>query len=111
VNEKLINTKKAYDAFDGTCDEVGGAKSGGRVVGSMAFSFYTIMDAMKSSGLAVPDFDLNGDNVNNNNFLGFVDEIKVFTKNLSKDDSTFVPDNFYDFCDLYKEKLIQNSCT
>jgi hypothetical protein len=111
MNKKVINTKKAYDAFDETCDEVGGATHGGHVIGSMALSFFTMMDAMKLTGISVPDFDLDGDNVNNNNFLGFVDKIKDFTESLSKDNTNLIPDNFYYFCDLYKKKLIRNGCT
>ena len=110
-NKNIINTKKAYDAFKETCDEVGPVTSGGYFGENMSLHFNTMVDMMNDDGLFVPDFILNGDNINNNNFLGFIDKMKDFTKNLSKEIINIVPDNFYDFCDLFKEKLIQNGCT
>lgn len=110
-NNIIINTKKAYDALNETCDQVGTVTREGSTYGSMMFSFYTMMDYMETQGISVPNFELSGSNLNNNNYLGFVDKIKEFTKNLSKQYPDVVPDNFYDFCDLFKEKLIQNGCS
>ncbi|MBX4271988.1 hypothetical protein [Clostridium estertheticum] len=110
-NKNIINTKKAYDAFKETCDEVGPVTCGGYFAENMSLDFNTMADIMKEHGLFVPDFILNGDNINNNNFLGFIDKLKDFTKDFSKENINLVPDNFYDFCDLFKEKLIQNGCT
>ncbi|NMM62466.1 hypothetical protein HBE96_07130 [Clostridium sp. P21] len=110
-NNVIINTKKAYDALKETCDEVGTVTRDGYTYGSMMFSFYTMMDYMESQGISVPNFELSGNNLNNDNYLGFVDKIKEFTKNLSSQYPNVVPDNFYDFCDLFKEKLLQNGCS
>lgn len=110
-NKKAVNTKKAYDILQETCKEFGTVECRGYICGTMQYHLNTMMIIMKDKGMSVPDFNMNGDNVNNINYLGFIDKIKDFTKNLSKEVPDLVPDNFYDFCDAFKEKLIQNGCS
>ncbi|MBD7913467.1 hypothetical protein [Clostridium cibarium] len=110
-NKKAINTKKAYDALQETCKEFGTVECRGYTAGTMQYHLNTMMIIMKDKGISVPDFDISGGNVSNTNYLGFIDNIKDFTKNLSKKVPNLVPDNFFNFCDVWKEKLIQNGCS
>ncbi|MBD7911159.1 MULTISPECIES: hypothetical protein [Clostridium] len=111
-NKTIINTKKAYDALQETCKEFGTVECGGDICGTMQFYVNTIMDLMKTNGMSVPDFNLSGENINNNDFSGFIDKLKEFTKKAMEDKNSIniAPDNFFNFCDVWKEKLIQNGC-
>jgi hypothetical protein len=47
------------------------------------------MNLTKTNGMSVTDFNLSGKNINNNDFLGFIDKLKEFTKK-SMEDKTSV---------------------
>lgn len=103
TNFDIINTKKAHDAF-------GEANEG--ELGDMSLQYVIIKDIMKNNGIDVPDFTPN----NTTAFLPFIDKMKGYAKNLMTDPNFHevgampLTDEFLDFCDLYKEKLIQYDC-
>ncbi|NFH88655.1 hypothetical protein FDA33_00220 [Clostridium botulinum] len=106
INEtdfNVINTKKAYDAFK---------EANQGEFGDNSFLYAIIKDIMKDDGIDVPDFTPN----NTTAFLPFIDKMKEFAKNLMTDPNFHqiggmpLTDEFLDFCDLYKEKLIQYDC-
>ncbi|GAA0717138.1 hypothetical protein GCM10008905_02440 [Clostridium malenominatum] len=72
-------------------------------------SYYYVMAAtqMRNRGISVPYFTLDG---KNNDFLPFVDKLKDFAKELNMTNPGFLPNQFLDFCDAFKEKLIQYGC-
>ncbi|MBD7912263.1 hypothetical protein [Clostridium cibarium] len=111
-NKTIINTKKAYDALQETCKEFGTVECGGDICGTMQFYVNNLMIFMRDEGISVPDFNLKSDNTNNNDFLGFIDKLKEFTQKAMEDKTSIniAPDNFFDFCDVWKEKLIQTGC-
>jgi hypothetical protein len=112
-NKTIINTKKAYDALQETCKEFGTVECGGDICGTMQFYVNNIITFMKDEGMSVPDFNVNSNNINNNDFLGFIKNMKEFTKKTMEDKNSvnIAPDNFFDFCDVWEEKLIQNGCS
>ncbi|MDR5588696.1 hypothetical protein [Clostridium aquiflavi] len=103
TNFNVINTKKAYDAFK---------EANQGEVGDNSVLYAIIKDAMKNDGIDVPDFTSN----NTTAFLPFIDKMKEYAKNLMTDPNFHqiggmpLTDEFLDFCDLYKEKLIQYDC-
>ncbi|NFI57922.1 hypothetical protein FDA48_16470 [Clostridium botulinum] len=106
INEtdfNVINTKKAYDVFK---------ESNQGEFGDNSFLYAIIKDIMKDDGIDVPDFTPN----NTTAFLPFIDKMKEYAKNLMTDPNFHevggspLTDEFLDFCDLYKEKLIQYDC-
>lgn len=110
-NENIINTKKAYDAFNETCDQIGEVEWDGYEQANMSLYFNTIRIDMRDRGISVPDFTLDGKNPENSNYVGFVDKIKDFANSLLKNNEIGdLPSNFFEFCDKYKENLIKNGC-
>ncbi len=107
-NEDVINTKKSYDAFKDACSEFGYVETLGGNGSDMSLYYNTLIDVMKDEGIDVPSFILDG--TNNHNFLPFIDKMKDYAKDLSLTNPNFLPDCFSEFCDLYKEKLIQYDC-
>ncbi|MBN1077053.1 hypothetical protein [Clostridium botulinum] len=103
TNFDIINTKKAHDAF---------LEANEGEFGDMSLQYVIIKDIMKNNGIDVPDFTPN----NTTAFLPFIDKMKEFAKNLMTDPNFHevggspLTDEFLDFCDLYKEKLIQYDC-
>ncbi|NFE95652.1 hypothetical protein [Clostridium botulinum] len=106
INEtdfNVINTKKAYDAFK---------EANKGEVGDNSVLYAIIKDMMKDDGIDVPDFTSN----NTTAFFPFIDKMKEYAKNLMTDPNYHqvgampLTDEFLDFCDLYKEKLIQYDC-
>ncbi|WP_315079235.1 hypothetical protein [uncultured Clostridium sp.] len=103
TNFNVINTKKAYDAFK---------EANQGEVGDNSVLYAIIKDMMKDDGIDVPDFTPN----NATAFLPFIDKMKEYSKNLMTDPNYHqvgampLTDEFLDFCDLYKEKLIQYDC-
>ncbi|MDS0527838.1 hypothetical protein NNC19_19275 [Clostridium sp. SHJSY1] len=111
-NKNTINTKKAYNAFQDTCKEFGTVECGGDICGTMQFYVNNLIIFMKDEGMSVPDFNVNSDNINNNDYLGFIKKLKEFTKKAMEDEKSvnIAPDNFFEFCDVWEKKLIQNGC-
>lgn len=110
-NDNIINTKKAQDAFNEACDQIGEVTWDGYVQANMNLYFNTIKIDMRDRGISVPDFTLDGSNPENTNFIGFVDKIKDYANSLLKNNEiSDLPNNFYEFCDKYKENLIKNGC-
>ncbi|MBN1077054.1 hypothetical protein [Clostridium botulinum] len=107
-NENIINTKKAYDAFKDSCSEFGYVGTLGDNGGDMSLYYNRILSIMKNEGIDVPSFIPDG--TNNRNFLPFIDKMKDYAKDLSLTNPNFLPDCFSEFCDLYKEKLVQYDC-
>ncbi|MBN1048046.1 hypothetical protein FDB37_02940 [Clostridium botulinum] len=107
-NENVINTKKAYDAFKDACSEFGYVETLGGNGSDMSLYYNTLIDVIKDEGIDVPSFIPDG--TNNHNFLPFIDKMKEYAKDLSLTNPDFLPDCFSEFCDLFKEKLIQYDC-
>ncbi len=107
-NENVINTKKAYDAFKDACSEFGYVETLGSNGSDMSLYYNTLIDVIKDEGIDVPSFIPDG--TNNHNFLPFIDKMKEYAKDLSLTNPDFLPDCFSEFCDLFKEKLIQYDC-
>lgn len=106
-NENIINTKKAHDAFKDTCEDCGYVKNSLGNDVDMSYYYGIVVDLMESEGIAVPNFILDGES---NDFLPFIDKLKDFAKDLNKTDPGFLPSQFLDFCDAFKEKLTQYGC-
>ncbi|AIY82157.1 hypothetical protein FDB15_02995 [Clostridium botulinum] len=107
-NENTINTKKAYDAFKDACSEFGYVETLGGNGSDMSLYYVTLIDVMKDEEFDVPSFIPDGNN--NCNFLPFIDKMKDYAKDLSLTNPNFLPDCFSEFCDLFKEKLVQYDC-
>ncbi|ACD21854.1 MULTISPECIES: hypothetical protein [Clostridium] len=107
-NEDVINTKKSYDAFKDACSEFGYVETLGGNSSDMSLYYVTLISVMENEGIDVPSFIPDG--TNNRNFLPFIDKMKDYAKDLSLTNPNFLPDCFSEFCDLYKEKLIQYDC-
>ncbi|KEI93780.1 hypothetical protein [Clostridium botulinum] len=107
-NGNIINTKKAWDSFKDTCSDfgyVGENLMGGGV--DMSYYYGIAVDLMKDQGIPVSYFCLDGES---NDFLPFIDKLKDFAKELNKTNPGFLPSQFLDFCDAFKEKLTQYGC-
>lgn len=110
-NDNIINTKKAIDSFNETCEQTGETTWNGYVQANMALYFNTIKIDMRDKGISVPDFTLDGSNSENNDFTGFVDRMKDYVNSLLENNEVnSLPSNFFEFCDTYKENLIKNGC-
>jgi flagellar basal body rod protein FlgC len=108
INEKdedVINAKKAYDAFKDTCSDFGYIETSNGNASDMSLWYGIVIDQMRDQGIYVPSF-ASGDK-SGNGFLPFIDEVKEFAKNMNANTPGVLPDNFLDFCDAYKDKLIQ----
>ena len=106
-NENIINTKKAWDAFKDTTSDFGYFTNNNGFSVNMSVSYCIVVALMREEGIPIPYFALDGDN---NNFLPFIDKLKDFAKDLNKTDPGFLPSQFLDFCDAFKEKLTQYGC-
>lgn len=74
----------------------------------MSLWYCKVAAVMRFQGIQIPSFIPDGKN--SNNFLPFIDKLKDFAKNLSETNPGFLPDSFLDFCDSYKNKLMQYGC-
>ena len=111
TNEAIINKKKAYDAFQDACKEIGPTSWGGYDSADMSTYFVIMVDIMKTNGIQAPNFALNRDNIECPNFIDFVDKVKEFaTSSLQNKTFDSLPTNFIEFCDKYKENLINYGC-
>ena len=104
-NENIINKKKALDAFNDTIGKNNYA----------AYYYSMLADSMKDFGYNVPDFTSDGSN--NSKFLPFIDNMKSFVNDLFSGKIPFsqygaapLTTDFLDFCDSFKERLIQYDC-
>ncbi|HBJ2614770.1 TPA: hypothetical protein LA742_003271 [Clostridium botulinum] len=107
-NENIINTKKAWDSFKDTCSDFGYV--GENLMGGgadMSYYYGIAADLMEKQGITVPYFCFDGES---NDFLPFIDKLKDFAKELNKTNPGFLPSQFLDFCDAFKEKLTQYGC-
>ncbi|WP_055665874.1 hypothetical protein [Desnuesiella massiliensis] len=107
-NDNIINVKKAHDAFKEACSEFGTVQTSMGGSSDMSYYYNTVVEIMKSRGIPVSTFVLDGQN--NSNFLDFIDKVKDFAKELSISNPNFLPDGFSNFCDLFKDKLTQYGC-
>lgn len=94
-DQKVINAKKAKDAFFETCSDFGSVDSKGS---DMSSYYCIVLFQMKQRGIDTSPFSLGSSS--------FVDAVKEFEKKVDMGDGVF-PSNFSDFCDAYKQKLIQ----
>lgn len=109
-NEKIINAKKAHDAFYEACDEFGMLnKSEDSKIGNMSFYYFRLEFRMKVENLQTPSF-FSEDAINNPDFLPSIDKMKDFAHKLLEKEPDLFPKEFFDFCDYYKEKLINCGC-
>lgn len=105
-DENAVNSKKAFDALCEVSKKVG-TDNENKV--SFHVEFLMVMNWMKNDGIAVPNFT----DKNDMSFIDFIDKMKSYvlestsTKGLKMSLST---GNFLDFCDLYKQKLIEIGC-
>ncbi|MBE1305484.1 hypothetical protein G4W71_15880 [Clostridium botulinum] len=106
-NENVINTKKAWDAFKDTCSDIGYIKNDLGIDTDMSPYYCIALDLMEKQGIPVPSFCLDGES---NDFSPFIDKLKDFAKELNKTNPGFLPSQFLDFCDAFKEKLTQYGC-
>ncbi|AZV56621.1 hypothetical protein [Clostridium sp. AWRP] len=95
-DQNIINAKKAKDAFFETCSDFGSVNSKGS---DMSSYYCMILDMMKRQGIDTSSFSLGSSS--------FVDSVKEFEKKVDMEKPGVFPSNFSDFCDAYKQKLIQ----
>lgn len=105
-NENIINTKKAYDAFKDACSDFGYVETLNGNGADMSLYYNRALIIMREEGISVPSFI--PDSQNSTSYLSFIDKVKEFAK--SPTGAKYLPDSFLDFCDSYKEKLIQYGC-
>lgn len=105
-NENIINTKKAHDAFKDACSDFGYVETLNGNGADMSLYYNTALIIMREEGISVPSFI--PDSQNSASYLSFIDKVKEFAK--SPTGAKYLPDSFLDFCDSYKEKLIQYGC-
>lgn len=113
ISEKdkdTINTKKAYDAFKDTCSDFGYMETSTGGGADMSLWYGIVIDQMEDKGIYVPSFVLSDKNSTSSGFVNFMDKIKDFAQNMVQENPGVLPDNFGDFCDAYKQKLIQYGC-
>lgn len=65
----------------------------------MSSYYCMILDMMKRQGIDTSSFSLGSSS--------FVDAVKEFEKKVDIEKPGVFPSNFLDFCDAYKQKLIQ----
>lgn len=109
-NENVINTKKAYDAFQDTFSEFYPETNEGYVDEDyisyrqdISLTMVILNHQMESNGLSVPSFNLS----NTTEFLPFLDNMRNF---LNENPLSFDTSSFLSFCDKFEEKLIQYGC-
>lgn len=102
-DENIINTKKAYDALCAVQKEI--TDSGDKQY-SYQVELIFVMGAMKSDGISVPSFTSDNDK----SYVEFIDEVKKYASEKTMKGELTVSDRFLDFCDLYKQKLIEYGC-
>ena len=85
-DQKVINAKKAKDAFFETCSD-------------MSSYYCIVLFQMKQRGIDTSSFSLGSSS--------FVDVVKEFAKKVDMEGPGAFPSNFLGFCDAYKQKLIQ----
>lgn len=113
-NLNIINIKKSYDAFRETCSESSAQiiHSDGSIEKDFSLMFTTMVYEMNELGISTPSFEPSADN--SSEFLSFIDTMKNFMKERSEkypnDFYTKYTDDFLNFCDSFKEKLIQYDC-
>lgn len=103
-----VNKKKALDAFGEASSELTDSHD---AAVRLRVEFSVIGQMMTDQGYNVPSFNLD-DNTNSTGFLSFLDKMKDFVKNndIIHNGAPMDKSEFYDFCDLYKEKLVQYGC-
>lgn len=116
TDSSTLNTLKARDAFYETCNEYGTFQETANCSSDMSYWYLTACDMMRNVGINVPTFC----ETDPNSYIDSIDKIKDFVKNInqycssSPDFSTpcsfTVPDEFFDFCDSFKQKLIDRGC-
>jgi len=96
-----INAKKATDALD---EVASGFPEGSHI----KLEFFVMGQMMKHEGYDVPSFNFE-DNTSPTEFLSYLKNMKGFVKNsnIMRDGAPMDKSEFYDFCDLYTEKLKQ----
>lgn len=109
TDANAVNTKKAYDAMVEVNNEY---LNNGDEHGQM-IEFLVLCRMMKDNGMTVPDFSEN----NKEGFVDFIDKIKSYAQDLLERQATSsyaslntLSSKFLDFCDSYKEKLIEYGC-
>lgn len=112
-NSNIINIKKSYDAFRETCSETSSLIiHSNQSTESFESMFFTMMYEMKELGISTPSFELSSDN--SSEFLAFIDTMKDFMnerrEKYPNDFYTQYTDDFLNFCNSFKEKLMQYDC-
>jgi hypothetical protein len=105
-NENIINTKKAHDAFKDACSDFGYVQTSNGNYADMSLYYNTALSIMEHQGISIPSFI--PDSQNNMSYLSFIDKVKEFAKTPTA--AKYLPDSFSDFCDSFKERLIQYEC-
>lgn len=96
-----INAKKAKDALD---EVASGFPEGSHI----KLEFFAMGQMMTDKGYDVPSLNFD-DNTSPTEFLSYLKDMKDFVKNsnITHGDAPMDKSEFYDFCDLYTEKLKQ----
>jgi hypothetical protein len=105
-NENIINTKKAHDAFKDACSDFGYVETSNGNYADMSLYYNRALSIMEHQGISVPSFIPNSQN--SASYLSFIDKVKEFAQTPTA--SEYLPASFINFCDSFKEKLIQYDC-
>lgn len=87
-DQKVINAKKAKDAFFETCSDFGSVDSKGS---DMSSYYCIVLFQMKQQGIDTSSFSLGSSS--------FVDAVKEFEKKVDMEGPGVFPSDFSDFCD------------
>jgi hypothetical protein len=106
-NQNIINTKKAHDAFKEACSNFGYVETSNGNYADMSLYYNRALTIMEDEGISVPSFI--PDSQNSTSYLSFIEKVQEFAKTPTA--AKYLPaDRLTDFCDLFKEKLIQYDC-
>ena len=107
-NQNIINTKKALDVFHEVSSEYQSIQVNSFYSEDLSGFYLTADEMMKDAGIDVPSFVLDGSNTVD--FISHAEKLKEFVKNLNIERPGSFPDELLDFCDSFKERLIQYDC-
>ena len=108
-NQNIINTKKALDIFHEVSSEYPSIQINSNGDTQDLSCFYGLAnEMMKDAGIDVPSFVLDGSNTVD--FISHAEKLKEFVKKLNIERPGSFPDELLDFCDSFKERLIQYGC-
>lgn len=103
-NEKVINTKKAREAFDNILKQFPPNESG-----KIAFDFICISVAMENQGKVLPE-QIFSDNYDDGfSYVKFIKDMKSYCIN-EKNNYNFKSKDFIHFCDKFENEMKKLNC-